>query len=101
MATLRYDRLPPHLRGAVYRYVEFGVLPGDFLTAVLSNDLREACARADDINRYLLFDIVSWLYNDAPLLCWGNSANIRDWLKCQAASRRTATPEELARYGDS
>ncbi len=66
MATLRYDRLPQTLRGGVYRYVEYGVLPGDFLTAVISNDLKEACARADDDNRHRLFDIVSMVLQRGP-----------------------------------
>ncbi len=45
MATLRYDHLPQTLRGGVYRYIEYGVLPGDFLIAVITNNLKEACAR--------------------------------------------------------
>jgi len=49
MATLRYEHLPEGLRGGMNRYIEHRVPPGNFLTAVLSNDLRRACERADDV----------------------------------------------------
>lgn len=39
---------------------------GDFLRAVLDNDLFEAFARADHKNEPALHNIVMWLYNEAP-----------------------------------
>lgn len=98
MATLRYDRLPQSLRGAAYRYVEYGILPGDFLIAVLSNDLKEACARADDDNRNRLFDIVSWFYNEAPSPCWGSPEKVRVWVVERTPARAVATAEEVGRW---
>jgi hypothetical protein len=90
MASLRYDRLPVGLRGGLERYIEHGVPPGHFLTAVLTNDLREACSRADDINRYLLWDIVGWLWNEAPAPCWGSPEKVSAWLL--AAEQRRSEP---------
>ena len=70
---LNYASFPnQYLVDGVQRYLEHGIRPGDFLTAVLCNDLKEACGRADFTNRYLLFDIVNWLYNEAPLGSWGS-----------------------------
>jgi hypothetical protein len=80
MATLRYEHLPEGLRGGMNRYIEHRVPPGNFLTAVLSNDLRRACERADDVNRHLLFEIVGWLYNEAPSPCWGSPEKVAAWL---------------------
>jgi hypothetical protein len=80
MASLNYSLLPERLRGGVARYIEHGVPPGHFLTAVVSNDLREACARADDENRRRIWEIVSWFYNEAPYPCWGSPDRVRDWL---------------------
>ena len=54
------------------RYFEHGIEPGSFMTAVLCNDLKEACGRADDINRHMLFEIVKWLWNEAPSGTWGS-----------------------------
>ena len=53
-------------------YFENGIEPGSFLSAVLCNDLKEACGRADRFNRHLLFEIVYWLHNDAPAGTWGS-----------------------------
>ena len=73
--------VPDRMLGALQRYVDHGIAPGDFLTAVLSNDLREACGRADDENRHLIFEYVKFLYNNAPSGCWGSEENFRNWIK--------------------
>jgi len=39
---------------------------GDFVTAVLANDLVRAFGAADDENRENLFDYARFLYNDMP-----------------------------------
>lgn len=79
MTPYDYSELPEHMRDAMQRYLEQGIPPGDFLSAVLNNDLRETCSRADHINRYLLFDYVRWLYNNAPVAAWGYQGAVRDW----------------------
>ncbi len=75
-----YDGLPEHMREGMRDYIEHRYPPGRFLNAVLSNDLRTACEKADHINRHRLFDIVSWLYNEAPGNCWGSAEAVRLWL---------------------
>ncbi len=90
MAMLRYERLPEGLRGGMQRYIEQGVPPGHFLTAALTNDLRGACERADDVNRHLLWEIVNWLYNEAPSPCWGSPAKFDAWLAEAARQRAEA-----------
>jgi hypothetical protein len=62
-------------------YVQTKRPTGDFLHAVLTNDLMEACCRADSQNRYLIFDIVNWLYNRAPAQCWGSVEKVERWLR--------------------
>lgn len=42
----RYQRVPIGLRGGMLRYVDHGIPPGGFLTAVICNDLLEATGRA-------------------------------------------------------
>ena len=72
-----------HLGGIIEsldRYVEFHCPTGGFLDAVLRNDLKESCARADSQNLYLLFDIVSYLYNEVPWNCWGTPERVNAWL---------------------
>jgi hypothetical protein len=68
--------VPEHDHGSLVRYILDGVIPGGFLQAVLSNDLREACARADDQNLFAIPVIVAWLYNYAPANCWGSKLHM-------------------------
>lgn len=72
--------IPIEIREALELYVDQRIETGGFLRAVLENNLKEACARADHINRHLLFEIVSYLYNDVPMACWGNSEKVAVWL---------------------
>lgn len=75
-----YNLLPEHIRGGVQRYIEDGILPGDFLKAVICNDLRESFARADEINMLRMFDIISFFYYEAPRGCWGAEEKMLDWI---------------------
>jgi len=79
MAT-DWSLIPERMRGAIRCYIERGIPPGHFLTAVLCNDLREAVARADDENKKLLSNYVLFLYNCAPLRCWGSPALFEAWI---------------------
>lgn len=76
---LNYDKFPTHVVGGVRRYIEHAIPPGSFLTAVICNDLKEACGRADDENQRNLCEIVKWFYNEAPHDCWGSEDAMRTW----------------------
>ena len=80
MSDVNWGRIPERMRGGITRYIEHGIPPGDFLTAVICNDLREACARADDENRYLLWDYVRFFYNYTPTGCWGSPEKMKVWI---------------------
>lgn len=73
--------IPFHMIGGVRRYIENGIPPGSFLTAVLSNDLRGAFERADDENRGCIEGYVRFLYSYGPSECWGSPAKFNAW--CQ------------------
>ena len=77
---IQYDMLPEHIRGGTQRYIENGITPGSFLTAVICNDLSESFGRADETNRARLFDIVSFFYNEAPGPCWGSRDKMDKWI---------------------
>lgn len=85
-----WSLIPPHMHGAVKRYFEDGIRPGHFLTAVLCNDLREACARADDENKHRLFEYIQFLYMHAPGGSWGSPENFRDWLNEHPSNKQAA-----------
>ena len=76
----RFDSLPVHMRGGVERYVLHGISPGGFLTAVFENDLKGATWRADETNRYLLFEWGRFLTNGTPSDCQGSRKAVADWI---------------------
>ena len=66
------DHLPATLQQGLLRYLENGISPGHFLTAVLTNNLFDAIGRADELSLAALPDICKFLYNYAPSGCWGS-----------------------------
>jgi len=70
-----------HTQAALDRYVNHRILPGGFLTAVLSNDLFGAVGRADKENLAALGDIVKYVYNELPSGCWGSKDIMWRWVE--------------------
>jgi hypothetical protein len=76
--------------GGLRRYIEHGIPPGSFLTALLSNDLRGTFERADDENRAAVENWIRFLYNYAPSECWGSPAKLTTWCQHGGLSNRDA-----------
>lgn len=79
--------LPEDTRASIDRYVENGIPAGGFLRAVLANDLKEACGRADVYNQVALPCIVSYIYNECRSTCWGSYEAVDAWLAKHSAAR--------------
>ena len=75
-----YDAIPEHMRDGLRLYINEGIPPGSFMTALLCNDLRLACQCADSINRYRIFDFVSCFVNEIPMASWGSEEKFSDWI---------------------
>lgn len=73
------ENIPAHMREGLIEFICTGRPTGDFLAAVLSNDLKEACRYADDFNKHRLFDYVTFLYNHAPVAAWGSPKKMHEW----------------------
>lgn len=71
--------VPEHTRDGIIRWIEFGIEPGSFLTAVIQNDLKNSFGQADQYNAEALQTIVAWFYNHAPEPCWGSVDKFKDW----------------------
>jgi len=69
------------------RYVEHGGPTGDFLRAVLENNLRESFERADPFNQVRLHLIVRYCYNHIPMACWGSPEKVAAWLDFKRQQR--------------
>jgi len=79
--------IPELTKQCIDAYVKDGVPLGDFLTAVMANDLMEAFGRADENNRYHMFDIICYVYNRCPSLCHGSYEIVDEWIKRKREGR--------------
>ena len=78
--SFRKYYIPQRMIAPIKRYVLEHQAPGDFLMAVLRNNLREAIERADDENIDHLPAYMALLYNEAPSQCWGSKEKVNNWL---------------------
>ena len=76
-----WSKIPVHCRDGLKNYLVSGIPVGSFLSAVICNDLTNACGCADDVNRHALFDYVQFLYQYAPHRAWGSPQAYKDWIE--------------------
>lgn len=81
-----YSGLPNNLADGMRLYLERGIFPGSFLTAVIENDFIQAVNRADGTNRMLFRPIALWFYNHAPRESYGSPENAQEWIKSRRLS---------------
>lgn len=74
------ELIPPHILKALQGWGD-GSRPfaGDFVRAVLSNDLVEAVGRADAESMAALKAIVQYVYCELPSVCWGSPEKVKAW----------------------
>lgn len=80
--------VPEHLREGLALYMMGGILPGDFLTAVLENDLTRAMAFGDDSSLAGLHSLVCFLMNECPTAAWGSVDTVRAWVSMPPEGRQ-------------
>ena len=78
--TFRDFYIPIHMMDGIRRYIDDHIPPGDFLSSIITNDLRESVGRADDENIRNIPAYVSYFYNEAPSSCWGSAEKMNEWL---------------------
>ena len=92
MMKFDYSKIPEHCQKGMKRYIEHGIIPGDFLQAVICNNLVESFARADGTNILCLFDYACFLYNEIPTSAWGSEEKMMKW----SEAKRTEDLPELS-----
>jgi hypothetical protein len=78
-AAMTASDLPMYMHDGLTAYILFGVPPGSFLRAVLSDSLRRSVMNADSTNVHLLSHYVSFLSMFAPVQSWGSEADVDRW----------------------
>jgi len=64
--TGKYESIPLHMQEAIRHYIFDKASLGNFLTAVICNDLKGAFAYADKENLPLIHLYVEWFYWECP-----------------------------------
>ncbi len=82
-----YAQIPERMQEALRLYVLHGVTPGDFLTGIITNNLRLAVGHADSTNAPLIRLYLQWFWNVAPARCHGSDRNMRQWVEERQALR--------------
>lgn len=78
---MNYSKLPVHMVQGAKNYIEDGIPPGGFLTAVLENDLVGSFATADGVNQEAMFTWAEFLHNEAPIAAWGSREAVLRWIE--------------------
>lgn len=79
--SLMMSHVNEPLHEGIMHWVVYGIEPGDFLRAVLRNDMMDAMGRADDINRHRMFELCTFLYNGMPAGSYGSRERYAAWKK--------------------
>ena len=82
--------IPEYTRPGLIAFYERGWPPGDFLIAVINNDLKEAVGRADDTNIHLLKNYIMWFYNHAHSGSWGFTGAVAKWCESFREGKKCA-----------
>lgn len=72
-------RVPDYMHGGIARYIMWGIMPGDFLSAVVRSDLFAAARHGDEDNLAALISWVRLLYNAAPAAAFGSDRLVQRW----------------------
>lgn len=84
----RLHALPRHMEDGTIRWICYGIKPGSFLWATVTNDLRDATLRADEENIHRLRDWMLFFQNDTPPGCWGGKTLATIWQQGGGLAKR-------------
>ena len=72
--------IPDRMMPAIDRYINDRVKPGDFLQAIIRNDLFGTFGAADRENMENIRAYLIYFHNEAPSQCWGSRHKMEAWL---------------------
>lgn len=86
MSSVDYSQVPvDYMIDGVKYYIEKGIPPGGFLTALFSNDLKLTFRRADDNNLAAIHEWVKFMYWEMPHDSHGSPEAVAAWCKKRQA----------------
>lgn len=78
---LKTFRIPSYMHHAVFAYVIDHQKTGNFLQAVIQNNLLDAVCRADVENLFVIKGWAKLFHNFTPSLCHGSKEKYDAWIK--------------------
>jgi hypothetical protein len=72
-------RIPSRMHDSIVDYLEYGRPTGDFLEAILANNLMGAVRTADGQNAKIIPAYVAFLYIHVPGDAWGSPETVQKW----------------------
>lgn len=100
MIETDYSKVPvEYMADGVRRYIEDGVPPGGFLSALFSNDLKLSFGRADDNNIAAMRQWVNFVYWEMPRESQGSPALVKAWIDRGGLNGIIAAAQEEVRNG--
>lgn len=73
--------IPHYMIDSLLLYLNNGIKPGDFLTAVLENNLTQAFMFADETNKQWLEAWARTMYNIVDSSAWGSKEKVIEYMK--------------------
>jgi len=95
-ATWDGARIPERMWEPIVAWIMLGRIPGDFLQAVIANDLYEAAARADRENLINIRAYAGFFKTSVPYACRGSRALLDAWSECGGLRGQTELPPRLS-----
>ena len=74
-------RIPEAVKKGIDMFVNHGVRPGSFVTAVLENDLMRAWGQADLESRREMDSILRYVWYEIPSGSWGSPDRVEAWIQ--------------------
>ena len=85
--TFAGESIPDYMHDGIAAYILDGRPCAHFLHAVITGNLFEAAARADDTNSRLLHVYAAFFRNHAPASCYGGPKAYDRWLEMHRMER--------------
>lgn len=86
--SLQACGIPRHMWESIVEYIVQGHPVGEFLEALLCNDLMKVARKADHMNLPRLPDYAAFLEGCAPATCFGSVAAYNEWRRTRGVLGR-------------
>jgi len=81
MYRIKNKYIPERMMRGIENYVQRGIIPGNFLQAVICNNMQLSFRKADDENFENMAAFAGYFYWEVPVDAWGSYKAMLAWNK--------------------